>query len=204
MKFSIIMASYLGAYPTAASNREGKILRSINSIIGQTFDDWELIIVADGCTKTIEICSSLVSDKIKCFLIPKAKQWSGEPRMEGISQASGDYILYLDIDDILGADHLKNINSQLNSYDWVWFNDVRYSIRLKEWYENECNIDKISMHGTSNICHKRVLPVKWDYTGYAHDYYFILQLKQNKNFAKIEGSEYYVCHIPGGPQGYDL
>jgi glycosyltransferase involved in cell wall biosynthesis len=205
MRFSIIMASYLGEYRTAASNREGKILRAVNSVINQSFDSWELIVIADGCEKTMQILEVVEDIRVNCYSIPKSKLWSGEPRNEGLIRAKGEFILYLDIDDIYGPDHLKNINSQLNGYDWVWFDDVRYNSKYDQWYENPCNINKISEHGTSNVCHKRSMPAKWDYTGYAHDYYFILHLKESKNFTKIQGGEYYVCHVPGGnPTGYDI
>jgi glycosyltransferase involved in cell wall biosynthesis len=204
MRFSIIMPSFLGDYRTAASNREQKILRAVNSVLNQSFEDWELIVVADGCEKTVEIMSKIHDQRIRCILIEKSRLWSGEPRNTGLESAKGEFILYLDIDDLYGVDHLKKIDSQLNGYDWVWFDDVRYSVQMKQWYENPCDINKISMHGTSNVCHKKSMPARWDYTGYAHDYYFILHLKDSKNFAKIQGGEYYVCHIPGGPQGYDL
>lgn len=93
--------------------------------------------------------------------------------------------------------HLKNINDQLATYDWVWFDDIRYESRSDQWYENPCDINEIGRHGTSNICHKRTLPAKWDYIGYAHDYYFVAQLRQNGNYAKIQNGEYYVMHLPG-------
>ena len=204
MRFSVIMASYLGDYRTAASDRENKIVRAIFDVMGQAYQDFELIVVADGCQKTIDIVSQIENPKLSYHLIPKAKQWSGEPRNKGLQEAKGEYILYLDIDDRFGENHLKNIDRQLNGYDWVWFDDVRYNSKEGQWYENTCDINKISMHGTSNICHKRTMSAKWDHVGYAHDYYFVLQLKQSRNFTKIEGGEYYVCHIPGGPSGYDL
>lgn len=204
MRFSVIMASTMSDYPTAASNREGKILRAINSVQKQTFLDWELIIIADGCEKTMEIVKDIKDCRVSSGMIPKSKMWSGTPRNEGLLKATGEFITYLDIDDIYGENHLKNIDSQIGFFDWVWFDDVRYSPKLKQWYENPCDINTISKHGTSNVCHKRSLPARWTHVGYAHDYYFVLALKQNKNFAKINGGEYYVCHIPGGPQGYDL
>jgi glycosyltransferase involved in cell wall biosynthesis len=203
MKFSCIIPSYLGEYRTAARDRERKIIRAINSVLCQTFQDVEVIVVADGCDKTIQLMRNVKDERVRTFSIPKAKIWSGEPRQTGLSQAAGEYVVYLDVDDIYGENHLQNIANQLNGYDWVWFDDVRYSPKLKEWYQNPCDIKEISRHGTSNICHKLTLAVKWDYTGYAHDFYFVRQLRQFKNYAKIQGGEYYVAHIPGAG-GYDL
>lgn len=204
MKFSVIIPSFLGEYRTAAKNRDQKIIRAVNSVLGQTFQDFEIIVVADGCDKTVQIMKQV--EGVKTIKIPKSKLWSGEPRMAGIDNAQGEFIVYLDIDDLYGENHLKNINDQLGNYDWVWFDDIRLNPKLNEWYENPCDITQISRHGTSNVCHKRILPfqAKWDYVGYAHDYYFVLQLRRNTNFTKIKGGEYYVCHIPGGAGAYDV
>jgi len=206
MKFSVIIPSFLGEYRTAASDRERKIVRAINSVLFQSFNDLEVIVVADGCERTVEIVQTMNDERLRCILIDKAKTWSGAPRNAGIEKAKGDYILYLDIDDIYGLNHLKNISDGLNGFDWVWFDDIRYYPKTKEWYVNNCDIRIVGKHGTSNICHKRSLEYRWDHNGYAHDYYFIKQLKENKNYTKIQGGEYYVMHIPDSNigKGYDL
>ena len=204
MRFTIVLPSLLGNYPGAAKNRDGKLLRAINSVVGQTFDDWELLVIADGCQGTMDIIQNNVGDeRVTAILIPRAKLWSGEPRNKGIAEAQGDYIVYLDNDDLFGPNHLQVISDGLKDHDWVWFNDIRYDPHVKGWYENPCEITKLGRHGTSNICHKTNLRVKWDRPGYAHDFYFVQQLRAFKNFVKIQGAEYYVAHIPGHG-GYDI
>jgi glycosyltransferase involved in cell wall biosynthesis len=202
MRFSIIIPSYLGEYRNAAKDRERKIFRAIHSVLKQIFQDFEIIVVADGCTKTVELVEEIEDKRISCIYIGKAKLWSGIPRNVGIESAQGEYITYLDIDDLFGVNHLEKINEGLRSFDWVWFDDIRFN---GEWYINTCDINKSGFNGTSNICHKRTLPYRWG-GGYAHDYFFIKQLRQNKNFTKIEGPEYYVMHIPNSNigKGYDL
>lgn len=206
MKFSIIIPSYLGEYRTAAQDRELKIVRAIKSVQDQSFQDFEIVVVADGCPDTVRIVSQIKDERISLYMITKSKIWSGVPRQTGINNAKGDYIVYLDIDDLFGVNHLFNINRGLNDFDWVWFDDIRYFPKSGEWYLNQCDIRIVGRHGTSNICHKRALPYKWQHSGYAHDFYFIKLLRQNHNVAKIEGGEYYVCHIPHSNigKGYDL
>ena len=205
MKFSVIIPSFLGEYRTAAKNRDKKIIRTVYSVLNQSFQDFEVIVVADGCQKTVEIMKQIEDSRVKTILIEKSKLWSGEPRNAGIQEATGEYIIYLDIDDLFGENHLQNVSDQLGTFDWVWFNDIRYAPKQDQWYENPCDITQIGRHGTSNVCHRRTLPAKWDYVGYAHDYYFVLQLRANGNFGKIRGGEYYVCHIPNADTGgYDL
>ncbi|MES2395655.1 MAG: glycosyltransferase family A protein [Bacteroidota bacterium] len=199
MKYSIIIQSYLGPYKGAAANREEKIIRAVNSVLKQTFEDYEIIIVADGCQKTFDIiCQNYLDhENIECFMIQKQHEWSGHARNFGIEKASGDYILYLDIDDYIGANHLEKINGQLGGYDWVHFNDI--VIRKDGLHEErECMIRQKFQNGTSNICHKRSLAVKWNGNGYGLDDYSITQaLLRYPKQAKIETPEYYVCHIPG-------
>ena len=64
-KFSIIMPSYLGDYPNSATDKEDKLIRAIESVLQQTYKNWELIIIADGCDKTINLLKKyLVANKI--------------------------------------------------------------------------------------------------------------------------------------------
>lgn len=208
MKFSVIMPSRLQIYPNSARNKDGKLLRAINSVIGQTLEDWELHIIADGCRDTIDIVQNNVKDKrIHLWKITHTKLWSGRPRNTGIEQASGDWIIYLDNDDIYGENHLQIVNDGIANYDWIWYNDIRFNPRDNNWYENSCDIHTLGRHGTSNVAHRRNLGIFWDEDGkYAHDFHFVRKLLKIKNVGKISTPEYYVCHVPGSQNsgGYDL
>jgi len=177
---SVVMPSYLGDYPRAASNREQKLPRAIESFLAQEIG--ELIVVADGCQKTVEIASkypvkTIFTDKQPCF--------SGTPRNIAIQNAQYDYIAYLDNDDVFGQGHLQAIVDNLHT-DWLYWDDyvdgeVR-PVRLE-----------ISHIGTSAIAHKKSLDCKWG-DGYGHDWQFIQQLK-NYPSKRIKAN-YQVMHIP--------
>ena len=51
-KISIIMQVYLGEYPGARTDSISKFKRAVKSFQNQIYKNCELIIVADGCTKT--------------------------------------------------------------------------------------------------------------------------------------------------------
>lgn len=198
MKFSIVIQSYLGDYKGAAKNRDTKILRAINSCLNQTYKDFEIIVVADGCEKTFYIIQENYSDNklVDCYLINKQSLWSGKARNFGILKATGDMIIYLDIDDYYGENHLESISNQIKQYDWVYFNDKLLDTTGK-FIERKALIDHKFQNGTSNICHKRSLNVKWNGSGYGYDDWSIIsELKKYTNFAKIETPEYIVCHLP--------
>ena len=91
-KISIIMPVY---------NNEKYINEAINSVLNQTLDDIELICVNDGSTdSSLEILNefSLKYDFIKVFTLKN--QGSGHARNYALRKAKGEYIAYLDADDI--------------------------------------------------------------------------------------------------------
>jgi glycosyltransferase involved in cell wall biosynthesis len=188
--FSIIMPSYLGEYKWAAKYRDKKIVRAIKSVINQTFKNWELIIVADGCQKTVDIVKPYLNGKIKCFHMNKQPYMSGNVRQIGIDNATGKYIIYLDNDDMYGPNHLKFVKDGFKDNDWVYFDDIYYNGKQQ-------SIKKVTLDygvcGTSSISHKRLLDASWKKCdGYGHDWRFIEKLKGKHKH--IGTSEYLICH----------
>ena len=202
MRFSIIMPSFLGSYKNAASNRPAKLERAIQSVLGQTFTDYELIIIADGCELTVEIAAPYFYEhlpKIRILEIPKQKTWAGAVRNAGISKAQGDIITYLDIDDRLGENHLQIINDNFGDCDWVYYNDING----KTLKENDTRLEP-GFCGTSTFSHKRSLNAYWVSDNYLHDLVMIRTLLEFKNYRKIPTPEYFVMHLPHPNTPYDV
>lgn len=185
----------MGDYSGAASNRDQKIIRAIESVVCQSFEDWELIVVADGCDKTFDIVCEKYSGnkKIECLLIKKQPIWGGHCRNLGIEKAKGDYISYLDIDDYYGKEHLKKINDQLAGEDWLYFND---RVLNRDGLEIERNtlVNQRFQCGTSNIIHKKSLVIKWGGGQYGHDDWSLIQQLNKFPGKKIDTPDYIVCH----------
>jgi glycosyltransferase involved in cell wall biosynthesis len=190
---SVVMASYLGEYRKAAKDREKKIIRAVKSVLNQTIPV-ELVLIADGCEKTVEIISREFSGQVNGYWIDKQPMWSGRPRNVGIGKAQNDIICYCDIDDHLEKDHCEKIYNNFSG-DWVWFDDLIY--RQGAWIPRKCNIEKKGMCGTSNLAHKKI--ALWlEKDTYAHDWNFIYKLKRaSKNYKYIGHGGYCVAHIPG-------
>lgn len=88
---SIIVAVY---------NTEQYLHESIQSIINQTFEDWELILIDDGSTdRSGEICDSYAEKDSRIMVIHKTNGGQAESRNVGIRQAQGKYIGFVDSDD---------------------------------------------------------------------------------------------------------
>jgi len=196
-KFSIVMPSFCGMYGTCAPDRENLLRRALKSILTQTYKDYEIILVSDGCDKTVDIYRELVSDEnkdyFKCLKIPKQEIFSGQVRQSGIINAVGEWVIYLDSDDYWGENHLKNIESQLIDIDWAYMDENLWN--GKEWRRKDV-ILQMGRAGTSSIVHKRLLKASWTgKNGYAHDFRFIEDLMKYPNYKKIKKGEYYIMHL---------
>lgn len=206
MKISVIMASFLGV-----PNREKldlKFKRAVNSFLKQNYEDKELIIVSDGCERTINIYQNDFSQysNIKLIPIPKQVLYSGLMRNIAFESADGDIITYLDSDDVIGKNHLKLISEQfdMSLWDWVYSDDL---MLLDKAFTN-FHLRKVELRwgsvGTSAISHKhpRLLKngeyLKWG-DGYSHDWIFCMKLASlGYKFKKLDKrGEYIVCHYAG-------
>jgi glycosyltransferase involved in cell wall biosynthesis len=94
---------------TPVYNTEKYIVETIESILGQTFQDFEFILVDDCSTdKTVEIIESYAKKdkRIKLYRNEKNLGIAGN-RNKGVSLAKGKYIVWMDADDISMKDRLE-------------------------------------------------------------------------------------------------
>ncbi|MGK3116956.1 glycosyltransferase [Pseudomonas corrugata] len=105
---SIIMPSY---------NAEALIGKSIQSVIDQAYDDWELIVV-DDCSKdsTRQVVQSFVEKDSRVKLIPLDRNNGAPaaPRNIGVRNATGSWIAFLDADDIW---HPEKLTLQMDALE---------------------------------------------------------------------------------------
>ena len=202
-KLSVIMPCYLGEYDGCATKRENKFLRAIHSFLENNLEEKELIVISDNCLITekllqINFYEEIEKGIIKYFRFNKKQiLFSGALRTKGIHLAEGEFICYLDSDDVIGKNHLSSIYSQIksNDLDWAYFND--YINTDTGLIPKKVELLKDSI-GTSSIIHKNHKKINWNNCdGYGHDFMFIQKLiNWSKNRDKIYGGTYIICHIP--------
>lgn len=87
-------------------NGEKTIRQTIESVINQTFSNFELIVIDDGSQdSTLDIVRSISDSRLKVFSFPNAGLAASRNR--GIQLASGDYISFIDADDLWTGDKLE-------------------------------------------------------------------------------------------------
>jgi glycosyltransferase involved in cell wall biosynthesis len=97
--FTVIMATY---------NRGRHILPSIQSVLRQSFQDFELLVVGDNCTdNTAEVVGSVASPKVRWLNLAERGGSQSFPNNAGIEISRGPYIAYIGHDDIWAPDHLQ-------------------------------------------------------------------------------------------------
>lgn len=107
MKISVIMPVF---------NEEKYISKAIESVLGQSLEDFELIIVNDGSTDdTLNIINGFEDSRI--ILINQSRQGPGAARNKALEIASGEYIMFLDGDDFFCQDAFKTAYDGIRKYD---------------------------------------------------------------------------------------
>jgi len=149
MLVSIITASY---------NYENYISETIESVLNQTYSNWELIIVDDGSTdNSVELIKKYCSKdkRIKLYQHPEAKNKGlAETLKLGISKSNGEWIAFLESDDMWTKDYLESKNSVIKEYPMVNFiynginlfcDNAEYMSSLKSGYLKRIEKTVISM-----------------------------------------------------------
>lgn len=113
VKVSVIVPLY---------NAEKFAKRCIESVLRQTFDNYELILVDDGSKdKTGEICDQYAEKDSRIKVIHKKNGGVSSARNSGLEMAEGEWVTFLDADDWIEPDFLHIIEITSNdSIDWVF------------------------------------------------------------------------------------
>lgn len=137
IKFSIIVPVY---------NVELYLEKCINSILNQTYKNYELILIDDGSTDSSgKICDNYIDCNQFIRVIHQANLGLSSARNKGIEIAKGQYIIFLDSDDYWYSDDvLSKLNDRLsfNEADVLSFNYIKFTDELfeKEYFENSTNM----------------------------------------------------------------
>jgi len=97
---SVVIATY---------NRSNVLRLAIESVRWQTYQDWEIIVVGDCCTDdTAEVVASFKDPAIRFYNLPENFGEQSGPNNFGCREARGEFIAFLNHDDLLYPHHLTN------------------------------------------------------------------------------------------------
>ena len=103
-----------------AYNVENYIDNCIISVLQQTYQDWELIVINDGSSdRTASIVDKYAEEYKNIFVLHQPNLGVSSARNNGIDMAHGDYFLFLDADDWLEEDMLETMMSEGQCSDMI-------------------------------------------------------------------------------------
>lgn len=142
-RFSIVMPAYQAA---------AQISEAIESVLAQTFGDWQLVIVDDGShDRTGEIAREYAARDARIRVITQKNAGCGAARDTAVRNSSAPYLVRLDADDMLLPEYLMRMDAFIRrapGYDvyacngWhVAPDGTRTAARPGEFYESERSFD---------------------------------------------------------------
>lgn len=152
---------------------ENKIKRCIDSLLEQSFVDFELILVDDGSPdKSAEICDRYAEIDSRIRVIHQQNGGVSKARNHGLESATGKYVTFVDSDDYVEVDYLKVL------YDAIQ-NEVDISI-CGIYYCNDQNSDKLEQKRYVDT----IISINDEHTEYIAD------LLINRRFNYVYGKMY--------------
>ncbi len=112
-KISVIVTVY---------NTEQYLDKCIGSIIGQSYDNIEIILVNDGSVdNSLEVCRKYERLDERIIIINSKNEGAVAARKKGILRATGDYIAFVDSDDWIDSNMFENITGKSKGEDIISF-----------------------------------------------------------------------------------
>ena len=109
MRFSVIIPLY---------NKEPYVGKALQSVLDQSFIDYELIVVDDGSTdESARVAGEVLSKAaVDCQLIRQENAGVSAARNNGVARSKGDYLCFLDADDWWDPSFLAEMSALIDEY----------------------------------------------------------------------------------------
>jgi glycosyltransferase involved in cell wall biosynthesis len=201
--FSIIIPVY---------NDEKNLPRCLDSVLSQTFNDFELLLIDDGSTDNCpSICNEYAKKDIHIRLFLKNNEGISKTRQFGIDNAAGSYVVFVDSDDWIEINMLTEVKQNLkkNNTDIIFMDFIKENATGKK----QNIVQKLSALDTETVIRlvleRKLLSCLWNVIinrefyikmginftegiNYGEDTLFILELiLNNANVGYLRGTHYH-------------
>lgn len=169
MLFSIIIPVY---------NSEKTIRNCINSILAQSFTNFEVILINDGSTdNTLEILTEYAKKDFRIKIYSFKNAGVSVSRQRGINYASGQYFIFVDSDDSINTELLSNLSITIDKYPATDL--IRYQSYLLEDAPNK-NHERYNFYDSVNVPLSGMDALKlWSKPGIKYAVYWLFAFGRN-------------------------
>ncbi len=131
----------------------------LDSVLNQSFQDWEAVCVNDGSTDgSLSILAEYAAKDVRIKVVSQANAGTAVARNTGLKEASGDYIFFLDSDDWLEANALQILSEKLNGEDMLCFSGKRYFESTGKYNQADILPEKVYQSGMDYYNENALLP----------------------------------------------
>lgn len=138
-----------------AHNTAEYISECLDSVLAQTFPDFECIVIDDGSTDTTaDIVKKYVEKDKRLRLIEQKHAGASAARNRGLKEATGQYITFIDADDFYAKDTLKKLFNKATETgaDIVYYNFARfYDSNEDNWKKNHIDLDQSKVYTKQSL-----------------------------------------------------
>lgn len=122
------------------------LTEAVNSVLAQTWPDWEMILVDDGSTDISgQMCDALAAQDARIRVIHKANGGLASARNAGLDQARGEWIMFLDGDDVWEKKMLETMLRGAQDTDVVCCGLQYFPEEGTDaWVEREVRFDRLT------------------------------------------------------------
>ena len=182
-------------------NRSAKLKNAVLSVVNQSYDSWELLVIDDGSTDDTEQIVNGFSDTRIKYLYQKNSGRSAA-RNRGIINAKGKFVLFLDDDDYIVERHLQVFKDQNMSEDRIYrtgfieekedgkIHSIHYS---QDKYKSGLNFVLHNMVGVGSQVYPNSIVKKYSFPenfSYWEDTYFLASILMDYELEQIEDRTY--------------
>ena len=115
-------------------NAENTLKRCLDSILKQTYCDYEVIIIDDGSIDNYgKICDSYSLNDNRFRVVHKENAGVASARQLGVSLASGEYVIHIDSDDWIESNMLSDMMNEISDAD-ILVSDYYYNTKYGQTY----------------------------------------------------------------------
>ena len=120
MRFSVIIPLY---------NKATYVAKAIQSVLAQTFADFELVIVDDGSKdESASVATEAIEGHANCRLVKQENAGVSMARNNGVAASQGEYLCFLDADDWWEPTFLEEMSELITEYPEAGIYGTNYTI----------------------------------------------------------------------------
>lgn len=121
-------------------NNEKNIIRCLDSIISQTYKDFEIVIINDGSTdESLHMCFEYIKSHENIVIKTIENSGSATARNIGLDLISGDYVYFIDSDDYIDKNYISNMMKYMETEKYSFISSSYTQVKNNVMIEEQTN-----------------------------------------------------------------